>query len=286
MLLKLEAVEKRFKDKQVLAGVSFDVAEGESIALIGPNGAGKTTMIRSILGLTSIDAGVIERHFDNHKDVGMMLQKDLFPDGLRVKELIELHKSYSKSKVDTNELLKAGDLVQETRSMVQSLSGGQKRRLSFALSLVANPKLLFLDEPTVGMDVTACRMFWSKIKELQGQGKSIFVTSHHLDELNDFCRRFIFLKEGKVAAVVSKEDLNAQKILVVHPAQAEEAEELQRRFGGLVEDGRLYVFHPAEQSRLVDVLKERQIPYEERLKEVKDCYREIYDHYEEGVMQA
>lgn len=79
MLLKLEAVEKRFKDKQVLAGVSFDVAEGESIALIGPNGAGKTTMIRSILGLTSIDAGVIERHFDNHKDVGMMLQRIFSP---------------------------------------------------------------------------------------------------------------------------------------------------------------------------------------------------------------
>jgi ABC-2 type transport system ATP-binding protein len=286
MLLKLEGVQKRFKDKNVLAGVSFDVAEGESIALIGPNGAGKTTMIRSILGLTDIDGGVIERHFDNRKDVGIMLQKDLFPDGLRVRELIELHKSYSKSKVDTNELLQAGDLVKETRSMVQSLSGGQKRRLSFALSLAANPKLLFLDEPTVGMDVTACRMFWIKIRELQEQGKSIFVTSHHLDELNDFCRRFIFLKDGKVAAVISKEDLNAQKILVVHPALPGEAEGLQRRFGGLVEDGRLFVSNPAEHSPLVALLKEQGIPYEERLKEVKDCYREIYDQIEEGVMQA
>ncbi|MWV45658.1 ATP-binding cassette domain-containing protein [Paenibacillus sp. HJL G12] len=287
MLLTFNNVQKKFKEKQVLAGVTFEIDEGESIALIGPNGAGKTTMIRSTLGLAPIDGGEIVRNFDTRKDVGVMLQHDLFPDNLRVKEVIELHKSYSKSKVSTNVLLEAGDLVKEAKSMVQSLSGGQKRRLSFALSLAADPKLLFLDEPTVGMDVTACRMFWNKIREIQEQGKSIFVTSHHLDELNDYCRRFIFLKDGKIIADVRKEDLNTQKVIVVHHASAEEAVDLQRQFGGLVEDRKLYVMDPNKHSILCSYLQQQGITFEERLKEVKDCYREIYDiKEEEGVKQA
>ncbi|GIO32214.1 MULTISPECIES: ABC transporter ATP-binding protein [Paenibacillus] len=287
MLLKFNQVEKRFKEKQVLSGVSFGIDEGESIALIGPNGAGKTTMIRSVLGLTSIDGGEIIRNFNTRKDVGVMLQHDLFPDHLRVREVIELHKSYSKSNVSTHALLEAGDLVKEARSMVQNLSGGQKRRLSFALSLAADPKLLFLDEPTVGMDVTASRMFWNKIREIQEQGKSIFVTSHHLDELNDYCRRFIFLKNGEIIADVRKEDLNTQKVIVVYLETAEEALDLQRQFGGLMEDRKLYVTDKNKHSVLCAYLQQRGMTFEERLKEVRDCYREIYDlNPEEGVKQA
>ncbi|KHF36834.1 ABC transporter ATP-binding protein [Paenibacillus sp. FSL M7-1455] len=287
MLLKFNQVEKRFKEKQVLSGVSFEIDEGESIALIGPNGAGKTTMIRSVLGLTSIDGGEIVRNFDTRQDVGVMLQHDLFPDHLRVREVIELHKSYSKSNVSTHALLEAGDLVKEARSLVQNLSGGQKRRLSFALSLAADPKLLFLDEPTVGMDVTASRMFWNKIREIQEQGKSIFVTSHHLDELNDYCRRFIFLKNGEIIADVRKEDLNTQKVIVVYLETAEEALDLQRQFGGLMEDRKLYVTDKNKHSVLCAYLQQRGMTFEERLKEVRDCYREIYDlNPEEGVKQA
>ncbi|MDR9852515.1 ABC transporter ATP-binding protein [Paenibacillus sp. VCA1] len=287
MLLKFNQVEKRFKEKLVLSGVSFGIDEGESIALIGPNGAGKTTMIRSVLGLTSIDGGEIIRNFNTRKDVGVMLQHDLFPDHLRVREVIELHKSYSKSNVSTHVLLEAGDLVKEARSMVQNLSGGQKRRLSFALSLAADPKLLFLDEPTVGMDVTASRMFWNKIREIQEQGKSIFVTSHHLDELNDYCRRFIFLKNGEIIADVRKEDLNTQKVIVVYLETAEEALDLQRQFGGLMEDRKLYVTDKNKHSVLCAYLQQRGMTFEERLKEVRDCYREIYDlNPEEGVKQA
>lgn len=287
MLLKFNQVEKRFKEKQVLSGVSFEIDEGESIALIGPNGAGKTTMIRSVLGLTSIDGGEIVRNFDTRQDVGVMLQHDLFPDHLRVREVIELHKSYSKSNVSTHALLEAGDLVKEARSLVQNLSGGQKRRLSFALSLAADPKLLFLDEPTVGMDVTASRMFWNKIREIQEQGKSIFVTSHHLDELNDYCRRFIFLKNGEIIADVRKEDLNTQKVIVVYLETAEEALDLQRQFGGLMEDRKLYVTDKNKHAVLCAYLQQRGMTFEERLKEVRDCYREIYDlNPEEGVKQA
>lgn len=287
MLLKFNQVEKRFKEKQVLSGVSFEIDEGESIALIGPNGAGKTTMIRSVLGLTSIDGGEIVRNFNTRQDVGVMLQHDLFPDHLRVREVIELHKSYSKSNVSTHALLEAGDLVKEARSLVQNLSGGQKRRLSFALSLAADPKLLFLDEPTVGMDVTASRMFWNKIREIQEQGKSIFVTSHHLDELNDYCRRFIFLKNGEIIADVRKEDLNTQKVIVVYLETAEEALDLQRQFGGLMEDRKLYVTDKNKHAVLCAYLQQRGMTFEERLKEVRDCYREIYDlNPEEGVKQA
>ena len=287
MLLKFNQVEKRFKEKQVLSGVSFEIDEGESIALIGPNGAGKTTMIRSVLGLTSIDGGEIVRNFNTRQDVGVMLQHDLFPDHLRVREVIELHKSYSKSNVSTHALLEAGDLVKEARSLVQNLSGGQKRRLSFALSLAADPKLLFLDEPTVGMDVTASRMFWNRIREIQEQGKSIFVTSHHLDELNDYCRRFIFLKNGEIIADVRKEDLNTQKVIVVYLETAEEALDLQRQFGGLMEDRKLYVTDKNKHSVLCAYLQQRGMTFEERLKEVRDCYREIYDlNPEEGVKQA
>lgn len=274
-MLELKNIKKSFKDKNVLKDVSIKINKGESIALIGPNGAGKTTIIRAILGLMDVDGGDIVRDFSPKTDVGIMLQNDYFPDNLKVKEAIALHKSYFKSKTSTEYLLKLANLEGEKNSLVSTLSGGQKRRLSFATALSSNPKLLFLDEPTVGMDIQSCKLFWQSIKAIKEKGTTIFVTLHHLDELNDYCDRFVFLKDGVIAYDVSKTELNLQKVVVVH-SEADKLNEVQREFGGKIEDDKLFILNTRRYSELVQLLKKGKYIFEERFKEVKDIYREIY----------
>jgi ABC-2 type transport system ATP-binding protein len=276
MLLQFKNVKKQFNGKVVLKDVSFQIESGESIALIGPNGAGKTTIIRSIMGLINIDGGEIERNFDPRRDVGIMLQNDYFPENLKVKEVLELHKSYYNSTVDNSYLLSVAELEKEANSNVNSLSGGQKRRLSFAVALSVDPKLLFLDEPTVGMDVQSCKLFWSTIQDIQKKKKTILVTSHHLDELNEYCDRFLFIKDGEIIANIKKQDLTNQKVIVVVHDSREELEMLQRQFGGRIEDNKLYVTDMTCHESLSNLLKQKGFTFEERFKEVKDIYEEIY----------
>lgn len=274
-MLELKNVKKSFKDKQVLKDVSVKVNKGECIALIGPNGAGKTTIIRAILGLMNVDNGNILRDFSTTKDVGIMLQNDYFPDNLKVKEAIELHKSYFKSKISTDYLLKLATLENEKNSLVSSLSGGQKRKLSFAIAVSSNPKLLFLDEPTVGMDIQSTKFFWQNIKEIREKETTIFVTLHHLDELNDYCDRFLFLKDGVIVEDVNKKDLNSQKVVIVH-SEADKLQDVQRVFGGNIEDDKLFILDMNKYNELLQLMKKGKYIFEERFKEVKDIYREIY----------
>ncbi len=274
-MLELRNVKKCFKEKHVLKDVSFKVNKGECIALIGPNGAGKTTIIRGILGLMDIDEGNIVRDFSTKRDVGIMLQSDYFPDNLKVKETLELHKSYFKVNTSTEELLSLAELEKEKNTLVSSLSGGQKRKLSFALAVSSNPKVLFLDEPTVGMDIQATKHFWNNIKEIKERGTTVFVTLHHLDELNDYCDRFIFLKEGVIVEDINKKELNLQKILVVH-SEVENLEEVQKSFGGKIEEDKLFIINLSKYNELLQLLKKEKYIFEERFKEIKDIYREIY----------
>lgn len=274
-MLELRNVKKKFKNKIVLDGVSFKVDNGQCVALMGPNGSGKTTTIRAILGLISIDEGEIKRDFSVKREVGVMHQNDYFPDNLRVAETIELHKSYYKSKVDTNYLLKIVDLENEKKVLVANLSGGQKRRLSFAISIASDPKILFLDEPTVGMDVQACKAFWTNIKKIKEKQKTVFVTLHHLDELNDYCNRFIFLKDGKIIKDVNKLELVSTKIIIIS-GNEEEVSHVQQVLGGNIEDDKLYICDMKKRDSIIDYLNKNNYRFEERFKEVKDIYRELY----------
>ncbi|WP_371069500.1 ABC transporter ATP-binding protein [Sediminibacillus sp. JSM 1682029] len=274
-LLEFEQVKKSYKDKTVLKDISFHVEPSESVALIGSNGAGKTTIIKSILNLIDIDEGNIMRNFNVKHDVAVMLQNNYFPDHLRVREVIELHKSYYKSDIDVEHILKQVELVKEAKSNVEHLSGGQQRRLSFAMALASNPEILFLDEPTVGMDTEYCLKFWKIVNEFTANHKTVFVTSHNLDELNDYCNRFIFIQNGSIVEDVTKSELNKEKMLVVVDENEEKLKYLQENYGGTIIEHKLFLTEMERHKELMEELEKEDLNYEYRFKEVKDLYREI-----------
>lgn len=274
-LLRFSQVRKAYNDKPVLKDISFSVEHDDSVALIGSNGAGKTTIIKAIINLINIDEGKITRNFNVKKEVAVMLQNNYFPDHLRVKEVLKLHKSYYNSNIDINNLLEEVELKEEINSDVDNLSGGQKRRLSFAMALVSNPEILFLDEPTVGLDTEFRIKFWRIIDELREKNKTIFVTSHNLDELNDYCNRFIFIRNGMIVKNVTKNELNKEKILVVVEENEEKLNRVQATFGGTIIDRKLYLTDMEKHQEFMEELEKEELSYEYRFKEVKDLYREI-----------
>lgn len=154
--------------------------KGEIVALLGPNGAGKTTTMSMMLGLKDPTEGTVStfgkspKHRDVRNRIGAMLQEVSVIDSITVEEAIELFRSYYTNPVAKETLLQLSNLKSERKQRCEKLSGGQKRRLNFALALAGNPDLLFLDEPTVGMDITSRRTFWETIRELASEGKRLF----------------------------------------------------------------------------------------------------------------
>lgn len=170
---------KAFRKKRAVQQVTLSIDAGQIVAILGPNGAGKTTTINMMLGLLNRDEGSVRvlggdpRAPDIKEKIGAMLQDVNIIDGLKVKELIALFTSYYPSPLAKDELLRLAGLEAEQNAFAERLSGGQKRRLGFALAIAGNPELLFLDEPTVGMDIRARRSFWDTIKGFAAKGKTI-----------------------------------------------------------------------------------------------------------------
>lgn len=162
-ILEVDKLSKAFKSKPVLKDVSFKVQAGEVVALVGKNGAGKSTLLKIILGLLTADSGQVTflgKKRDFKEQIGVMLQEVPTIRRIKVKEIIQLWRSYYTKPVEYNELLKLADLVSKENSYLTELSGGQKKRLYFALALAGNPQILFLDEPTVAMDSLSRANFW------------------------------------------------------------------------------------------------------------------------------
>jgi len=143
------------------------------------------------------------------------------------------------------------------------------------MSLVSNPQILFLDEPTVGMDTEFRMEFWKIINELRANHKTIFVTSHNLDELNDYCNRFIFIHNGLIVKNITKDELNGEKILVVVNENQESLNHIQATYGGNIIENKLYLTEMERHQELMEIFEEEKMDYEYRFKEVKDLYREI-----------
>jgi ABC-2 type transport system ATP-binding protein len=275
-ILQFSEVSKRFGKKIVLENVSFTLKGSECVALIGPNGSGKSTIINLMLDLLTPDGGSIYRQFRPTHDVGVMFQNDYFPENLRVREVLDLHQSYYGVKNLVDDVLQSTELSSVAKNQVDSLSGGQKRRLSLAIALLVAPKLLFLDEPTNGMDVQSRGLFWKQILQLKKLQRTIFVTSHNLDELNDYCDRFIFLKDGVVVKDISKVEMQNERILVIANAAVETISTVCRDYGGRIVDDILYVPGSVVNDQLLFYLNEQHVNYAERFKDVKDVYRDIY----------
>ncbi|OEI75788.1 ABC transporter ATP-binding protein [Bacillus subtilis] len=205
--ISVSNVTKQFQQKTAVNHISFSIEKGEIAAILGPNGAGKTTVISMILGLLKPSEGEIKlfnRVPDDQKvreQIGVMLQEVSVMPGLKVNEILELFRSYYPNPLSLNELVSLTALTKEDlKTKAEKLSGGQKRRLSFALALAGNPELLIFDEPTVGMDTSSRHRFWQTIHGLSDQGKTIIFSTHYLQEADDAAQRILFFADGRLVA--------------------------------------------------------------------------------------
>ncbi|MEK3723948.1 ABC transporter ATP-binding protein [Paenibacillus sp. FSL H8-0034] len=214
-VIELQHVTKEFKGKRAVDDLSLTIHEGSVVALLGPNGAGKTTTVAMTLGLRKPTSGTIRLLGGDPQDravkdrIGAMLQDVHSIDGLKVGETIELFRHYYSKPMPLDRLLKISGLMEEKGKLGTALSGGQKRRLGFALALAGDPSVLFLDEPTVGMDVSSRQLFWETVKAMAGQGRTIILTTHYLDEADAIADRVIVINKGKLVADGTPEEIKA-----------------------------------------------------------------------------
>ncbi|MNO32544.1 Fluoroquinolones export ATP-binding protein [compost metagenome] len=203
--IKLEQVMKQYSDKPVLKGVSFSVNKGEIFALLGVNGAGKTTTLECIEGLRTYDSGQITI---NGK-IGVQLQSSSLPEHIKVKEALVLFANWAQSHIDNGLTNKLGLAPLENKKY-KDLSTGQQRRLHLALAMIGNPDILFLDEPTAGLDVEGRAALHEVIRELNSTGTTIIMASHDMAEVEALCHRIAILKEGHIAFLGTARELTAQ----------------------------------------------------------------------------
>ena len=205
-MFKVIEIKKSFKNKEVLKGVSFTVEEGDKVALLGNNGAGKSTLLKIIAGQLQANAGSIETTLDFQTEIGMMPQGDILIDDLKVGDLVLLKCYMNQLKdIDIDALLKMVELEDFKNQYVLGLSGGQKRRLSLLLTILNEPRLIFLDEPTTGMDLESVDNFWHLLEE---QRFTSVVVTHDFNQIDHFFTKVLILKDGRIAAQESVEEIH------------------------------------------------------------------------------
>lgn len=210
---------EKINNKTILNNVTFNINKGECVALIGPNGAGKTTLMNILLGNLKASYGVITINNLNPDDtklkdiVGVLPQENSIPSKLTPMELINFKKSISKISLSYNEIDKLLDFSKEKKKVISSkLSGGQRRLLSFILTLISKPKILFLDEPTAAMDTSTRIKFWEIIKDLKKQGVTIVYSSHYIEEVEHTADRILVLNNGELIRDTTPYAMRAEKI--------------------------------------------------------------------------
>jgi ABC-2 type transport system ATP-binding protein len=199
---------KAYGEFQAVKDISFEVYEGEVFGLLGPNGAGKTTTIEICEGLTAADSGTVELlglDWRNDADelrqrIGVQLQETQFPDKLTVEETLRLFRSFYRRGLSVDESIRTAQLEEKRGGRVGTLSGGQKQRLAMACALVGDPELLFLDEPTTGLDPQARRHLWDLVDELKQAGRTIILTTHYMEEAERLCDRVAIMDHGRMIA--------------------------------------------------------------------------------------
>jgi ABC-type multidrug transport system ATPase subunit len=219
--IEVKDVYKSFKDVHAVRGISFAIQPGEFMALLGPNGAGKTTMVEMMEGLKKPDAGEIliqgKNWQRNEKElrsiIGLSLQETRFSDKLTVFETLCLFASFFRlDKKRANEIIELTGMESKRKSMVGTLSGGQQQRLALGVALLNTPQILFLDEPTTGLDPHSRLDLWNILKELKDRGETTLVlTTHYMEEAESLCDRIIIIDEGKILKEGKLEDLLDEK---------------------------------------------------------------------------
>jgi len=212
----LAGVSKNYDAVKALVNVDFNVRAGEVVALLGPNGAGKTTAVKLVLGLMTPNSGKVQvfgadpTNPDNRLRTGAMLQVGRVPETLRVREHIDLFSTYYRKHLPIADVLAAAGLEKLSDRKFGELSGGQKQRVLFALAICGDPDLIFLDEPTVGLDVEARRMLWDEIRRMVSRGKTVLLTTHYLQEADALADRIAVINQGKIIAEGTPSEIKAQ----------------------------------------------------------------------------
>lgn len=215
---RTRSLTKTYGSVTALRNVNFDLRSGELLALLGPNGAGKTTLVRMLLGLATPDAGSVSVFGSDPRDeamryrVGAMLQVARVPETLKVREHIDLFSSYYPNPMPIAETLRIAGLQDIQDRRFGELSGGQRQRVLFAISICGDPDLLFLDEPTVGLDVEARRLMWTQIRSLVARGKTVLLTTHYLNEADALADRILVLQQGNIVAEGTPAEIKSRAI--------------------------------------------------------------------------
>ena len=214
-IISVKNLVKNYGAFEAVKSISFDVFEGEIFGLLGPNGAGKSTTLEIIETLRTKTSGeVIVNGFnldknpeDIKKIIGVQLQTSGFYPGLNLVELIHLFGGLYNQPVDPMALLKLVNLADKAKSKFKEMSGGQKQRFSIATTLVNKPKIIFLDEPTTGLDPQARRNLWELIKDIRSKGTTVILTTHYMDEAEQLCDRIAIMDEGKIISLDSPDKM-------------------------------------------------------------------------------
>lgn len=214
--LSVRNLTKHFGKVRALAGVSLDIPQGGVIALLGKNGAGKTTLIRCALGLEKASGGAVQVFHDSagsmasRQRTGVMLQDSELPDLLSAREFLTLFSSYYPAPLPLDEVIELTDIGAFADKRYKKLSGGQKRRVQFALAVVGDPDLVFLDEPTTGLDTDARKALWAVVRRFSEAGKTIVLSTHYLEEADTLADRIIILGEGRIIADAPTDEIRSQ----------------------------------------------------------------------------
>jgi ABC-2 type transport system ATP-binding protein len=214
-IITVKNLVKNYGNFNAVKGISFDVFEGEIFGLLGPNGAGKSTTLEIIETLRQKTSGEItvcgmnlEKEPENIKKlIGVQLQSSGYYPGLSLVQLIELFSGLYNENVDPMELLQLVNLTDKAKSKFKELSGGQKQRFSIATTLINKPKIIFLDEPTTGLDPQARRNLWDLIRNIKKQGTTVIITTHYMDEAEQLCDRIAIIDEGKIISIDSPDKM-------------------------------------------------------------------------------
>ena len=243
-VVEVDCVSKSFGDQSVLRELSFSIERGEIFCLLGPNGAGKTTTLEILEGFLAPDAGSVRvlgcdpiaSGITLRRQVGVVLQESGFPKFLRVGEMIDTWRSYYDDPLPYGDILDLVGLRSDETKLVRRLSGGQRRRLDFALAVAGDPEVIFLDEPTTGFDPESRARCWEAIAGLRDLGKTVLLTTHYLDEAERLADRIAVLLDGRTGAIGSPQELAKQAGLgmtVSFQVPADEARQLADEFPGL-----------------------------------------------------
>ncbi|HLV94165.1 MAG TPA: ABC transporter ATP-binding protein [Candidatus Acidoferrales bacterium] len=267
-VIQVENLQKSYGAVQALRGVSFAVEQGEVFGLLGPNGAGKTTTIEILEGMRTPDSGKArvcgldpERSGQKFKEtIGAVLQSTSLPDKIRVAEAIELFAKFYRNRADTGALLKRFQLEEKASAFYNQLSGGQKQRLALAMALVNNPQVVFLDEPTAGLDPQVRREIYDIVEQLKREQKTVLLTTHYIEEAERLCDRVAIVDYGKVIALGTPRELKQRsagttriEVRLAHPL----TDGILSRMEGVVDcrefDG-AYVLHSAKPPQTIVAL--------------------------------